>query len=334
MEDNPDSRRRPRVAAQIPSFGVPPTMPESRLPSFSVVIVNFNYRNFVAEAVDSALEQDLAPNEVIVVDDGSTDGSPDLLRERYGQHPRVRLLCKENGGQLSGFIAALPLCTGDILCLLDSDDLWEKHHLRTLAQAYQQDPSLDCVFTNLAYFGARSGTYDVRNEDYDYGLTALPTAFLRRWTGAPTSALSIRLPLARRVLDLPPPHWRDWWTDDCIVYGSSLYGAHKKYLAAATARYRIHGHNDSLFRRREGVPQMKHEYKVQRLIDHYCRDAGFGNASLRLVKHEFKTKPRPSREDLKLYRELLRQAPFGFWQRLELRLSMWRHYRRTRRVGP
>jgi glycosyltransferase involved in cell wall biosynthesis len=305
-------------------------MPDLSTPTFSAVIVNYNYRDFVVEAVESALAQDLPAQEIVIVDDGSTDGSAALLHECYGQHPQIRLICKDNGGQLSGFVAALPLCTGSVLCLLDSDDRWEKHHLRTLAQAYQQDPSLDCVFTNLAYFGAQSGTYDSRGEDYDYGLTALPTAFLRRWIGAPTSALSVRLPLARRVLDLPAAHFRDWWTDDCIVYGSSLYGAHKKYLAAATARYRIHGNNDSLHRRREGIPQMKHEYKIQRLIDHYYRDAGFRDDSLRLAKHEFKTKPRPSREELKLYLELLRRAPFGFWRKLELRLSLHRYYRRTR----
>lgn len=305
-------------------------MPAPSPPTFSVVIVNYNYRAYVVEAVESALAQDLPPQEVVVVDDGSTDGSGILLRERYGHHPQVRLVCKENGGQLSGFVAALPLCTGDVLCLLDSDDLWEKNHLHTLAQAYRQDPSLDVVFTNLAYFGAQEGTYDARREDYDYGITALPTAFLRRWIGAPTSALSVRLALARRVLDLPAQHFRDWWTDDCIVYGSSLYGAHKKSLAAATVRYRIHGQNDSLHRRREGIPQMKHEYRVQRLIAHYFRDAGFRDDSLCLVKHEFKTKPRPSRDELKLYLELLRRAPFGFWRKLELRLSMLRHYGRTR----
>jgi glycosyltransferase involved in cell wall biosynthesis len=60
--------------------------------SFAVVITNYNYRPYVVEAVDSALNQTHAPVQVLVVDDGSTDGSRDLLTERYGQDPRVSLL--------------------------------------------------------------------------------------------------------------------------------------------------------------------------------------------------------------------------------------------------
>ena len=71
--------------------------------SFAVIVTSYNYRAFVAEAVDSALAQTRAPQQVVIVDDGSTDGSPDFLRERYGHDPRVTLLCGENGGQLVAF---------------------------------------------------------------------------------------------------------------------------------------------------------------------------------------------------------------------------------------
>ena len=52
--------------------------------TFAVVVTCYNYRDFVVEAVDSALAQSRPPSQVIVVDDGSKDGSQDLLRERYG----------------------------------------------------------------------------------------------------------------------------------------------------------------------------------------------------------------------------------------------------------
>lgn len=66
---------------------------------FSVAINNYNYKRFVAEAIESAFAQTHPPLEVIVVDDGSTDGSADYIQELYGD--RVRLIRSENRGQLS-----------------------------------------------------------------------------------------------------------------------------------------------------------------------------------------------------------------------------------------
>ncbi len=85
----------------------------------SVVVVNFNYARFLGAAIDSALEQGAAV-EVIVVDDGSTDGSADVIRS-YGS--RITALVKSNGGQASAFNAGVGVSTGDVVCFLDADDL-------------------------------------------------------------------------------------------------------------------------------------------------------------------------------------------------------------------
>ena len=90
--------------------------------TFAVVVTNYNYLNFVAEAVDSALAQTRAPKQIVIVDDGSTDGSPEFLRERYGHDPRVTLVCGENGGQLVAFQRGLAVVDADIACFLDADD--------------------------------------------------------------------------------------------------------------------------------------------------------------------------------------------------------------------
>lgn len=300
-------------------------------PTFSVLINNYNYGAFVVEAVESALRQSLQALEIIVVDDGSTDGSRQMLEQRYAGHPLVVIAAQENGGQFSAFLSGIGRSRGDVVCFLDADDVWEPAHLQTLAAAYAADPGLDFVSTNLRYFGAREGLYDSRSRDYDYGLTALPTVFLRRWFGAPTSALSLRRELAARVLELPPELQRDWRTfaDDCLVYGASVHGAHKKYLAAVTVGYRIHDRNVSGVQRNR-VAQMRHEYRVQRLLDHHARRAGFRDDSLCMVKYEFKTKPRPSAWELGLYQELARRAPLSLRQRLEYRLSMLWRYLSTR----
>lgn len=86
----------------------------------SVVIRNWNYGRFLRDAIDSALVQTHASTEVIVVDDGSTDESREILA-LYGN--QVRTVLKENGGEGSGVNAGFAAATGDIVLFLDSDDV-------------------------------------------------------------------------------------------------------------------------------------------------------------------------------------------------------------------
>jgi len=89
-------------------------------PLVSVVVNNYNYGRFLAQAIDSALCQTYAPIEVLVVDDGSTDDSRDVIAS-YGD--RVVPLLKQNGGQASAFNAAITVSRGEVLIFLDADDV-------------------------------------------------------------------------------------------------------------------------------------------------------------------------------------------------------------------
>ena len=91
----------------------------SGLPLASVVIDNYNYGPFLGEAIDSALAQTYPNTEVVVVDDGSTDNSREVIA-RYGD--RVRRVLKDNGGQASAFNAGFSVCRGQIIIFLDADD--------------------------------------------------------------------------------------------------------------------------------------------------------------------------------------------------------------------
>ncbi len=85
----------------------------------SVLINNYNYARFLPACIDSVLAQDYADFEIIVVDDGSTDDSRDIIAS-YGT--RIVPVLKENGGQASSFNAGFAASSGQILCLLDADD--------------------------------------------------------------------------------------------------------------------------------------------------------------------------------------------------------------------
>jgi glycosyltransferase involved in cell wall biosynthesis len=90
----------------------------------SIAINNYNYGHFLGEAIDSALQQTYANTEVIVVDDGSTDNSREVIA-RYDD--KVTAVLKQNGGQASAFTAGFENSKGDIVIFLDSDDMLLPH---------------------------------------------------------------------------------------------------------------------------------------------------------------------------------------------------------------
>ena len=195
------------------------------------LVSNYNYSAYVAEAVDSALRQSVPFDQIIVVDDGSTDGSVQLLTDRYGNHPLVHIICKENEGQLSCFNEGFACATGDIIFFLDADDVLEPIYVEQTLGVYDRHRDCDFLACGRRMFGQREGVSLKFPTDRDLGYSVIFTAFQREWIGAPTSCLSIR----RRVLSqiLPLPFTDDWRVraDDCLVFGASLAGARKRYLA-------------------------------------------------------------------------------------------------------
>jgi glycosyltransferase involved in cell wall biosynthesis len=85
----------------------------------SIVINNYNYRQFVGQAIESALAQTHPDTEVIVVDDGSTDGSVEVLQAYAG---RFKLICQANGGQGAAYNTGLAQASGQVVMFLDADD--------------------------------------------------------------------------------------------------------------------------------------------------------------------------------------------------------------------
>lgn len=178
--------------------------------TFAVVVTCYNYRDFVVEAVDSALAQTRPPKQIVVVDDGSKDGSQDLLRERYGDDARVTLLFCENGGQLVAFQRGLAATDADVICFLDADDRWEPAHLEKIGAIYDRRRDIDFVFNDIVLFGNESRTIAFADREMDLGYTAIATCELVHWYGAPTSAISLRRTMAERCLDLPAHAAKTW----------------------------------------------------------------------------------------------------------------------------
>lgn len=112
---------------------------------FSVIIAAYQAEATIRRAVDSALNQSIPPHEIIVCNDGSTDGTADLLASFAD---RVRTITQSNQGQSAARNAAGRASTGDWVVLLDADDEWLPTRLERLAEAIEGDPDVDIVTTD------------------------------------------------------------------------------------------------------------------------------------------------------------------------------------------
>ncbi|XCN75090.1 MAG: glycosyltransferase [Candidatus Electrothrix aestuarii] len=117
-----------------------------KTPLVTILINNYNYADFLDDAIESALNQDYTNTEVIVVDDGSQDDSHNII-DKYGDS--IRSVIKENGGQASAFNAGVEVSHGEIICFLDADDTFKPNKVSGIAELFGQYPDADWIFHKL-----------------------------------------------------------------------------------------------------------------------------------------------------------------------------------------
>lgn len=123
-------------------------------PLVSIVIDNYNYGRFLASAIDSALNQNYRNIEVVVVDDGSTDNSRDIIAS---YKDRIIKVLKENGGQASAFNAGFKASKGDIICFLDSDDLFMPEKVSEIMKIFSEYEDIGWCFHRLKLLDENTG---------------------------------------------------------------------------------------------------------------------------------------------------------------------------------
>ncbi|WP_043316538.1 glycosyltransferase [Microbulbifer sp. HZ11] len=119
----------------------------NKVPLVSIYIPAFNSKKFIERCVNSALNQTVTDLEVCICDDGSTDGTFELLNELYGNNPRVRFFTKKNGGIASASNSAVRNCRGYYIGQLDSDDYLEPDAVELCLKEFGRDPKLACVYS-------------------------------------------------------------------------------------------------------------------------------------------------------------------------------------------
>jgi GT2 family glycosyltransferase len=115
----------------------------------STILPTYNRAYCVPRAIDSALAQTHREIEVIVLDDGSTDGTEEMIANRYGQDTRVRYIRQENAGVGAARNAALRCARGEYIALLDSDDWWEPWKSELQIRCLEALPGVGMVWTDM-----------------------------------------------------------------------------------------------------------------------------------------------------------------------------------------
>jgi len=146
----------------------------------SVMIPVYNGEAYLAEAIDSVLSQSYRPLEVVVVDDGSEDGSADVARS-YGDP--VRYARQDRAGNGAARNHAVSLATGDLFTFLDADDRLVPGALQRLVDVLEADPTLEAVYGHVREFVSPDVDAEARSKlrpPIDHIAGCLPTNMLMR----------------------------------------------------------------------------------------------------------------------------------------------------------
>lgn len=118
-------------------------------PAVSVVVTCFNYGRYVAACLESVLAQTYQDFEVVVVDDGSTDDSAEIIT-RFLSDGRVRLIRQANGGQAKAKNVGVAASSAELVAFLDADDLWEPQKLERQCALFSE-PAVGVVYSRATY---------------------------------------------------------------------------------------------------------------------------------------------------------------------------------------
>lgn len=117
----------------------------------SVIIPAYNASQYLAETLESVLQQTFANFEIIVVDDGSKDNTTDIVRSFSQQDSRVKLVSQKNQGVSVARNTGIKNAQGELIAFLDADDLWYPHKLELHVQHFNSNPSLGMSFGRVEF---------------------------------------------------------------------------------------------------------------------------------------------------------------------------------------
>lgn len=221
-----------------------------QLPTVTCYIVVYNGAPFLDAAIDSALAQDYPPEllDVVIVDDGSTDATPQILRAYRDRHPeRITVIRQENAGITAATNTAVAAARGELLAGLDADDLWPPDKTRRQVARLLADDSLGLVYCDTQVIDRHDRVLQPSYWNWR-GITPQrgPGVFAEIMGNPGNIAFNITLMFwaekAKDFFPIPPGvPFQDWW-----ITGHMAAIAGIDYVEDLCASYRTHGANATM----------------------------------------------------------------------------------------
>lgn len=206
------------------------------VPEISVVVATYNGEQFLAAQLDSILAQTLPPKEIIIVDDGSTDGTVEILKEYAAADSRFSIFFNEkNLGYIGNFEKGMLLTTCSLVALSDQDDLWVSHKLETLYNHIGDHLLVYCDSELIDIDGNRlhKKMSDIRNQ-IAYHSCLMYT--IGAW--APGHAMLFKRTLIEKCIPFTKLTTHDFWLGFVATFYTPI-----NYVSEVLVYYRQHSNN-------------------------------------------------------------------------------------------
>jgi glycosyltransferase involved in cell wall biosynthesis len=211
-------------------------------PLITVLITNYNYDCYLKESINSALNQTYSNLEIIVVDDGSTDTSREIISSYKS---KITPVFKENGGQASAVNSGFAISRGEIICFLDSDDVWLPTKVEKVVEAAHHYPNAIVIYhkvQNTDKIGTPTGKpwppYKVIRGDISKKVARTGGW----WPFPPSTALSFTRSFLSKAMNIPEEEYRfsaEPYLTDLAPFFGEIVG-----IDQVLSLFRMHGANN------------------------------------------------------------------------------------------
>jgi glycosyltransferase involved in cell wall biosynthesis len=239
------------------------------------LINNFNYSQYLPACIDSALSQSLPFNKIIIVDDGSSDNSREVIESYQNHNPKIISIFQENQGQMSTFNAAEQLISENSqVFLLDADDVYPSDYLELMVEKFPTKiPNFTFCeprYTKSSEISSIDSANAGNQKSQIYPKTSAIVRSRRCWIGGPTSCISMSGSLFKTIFPYTYASEFRIRADDGIIFSASLAGSEKVYIPSLSIIYRVHEKNSFYNTSATKSASIKHDAAILKLVSYFC----------------------------------------------------------------